>query len=41
MKLLVTASQINGLPVVTVHGGEDVAEVRDVIYNPEAGASSA
>ncbi len=32
-----TASQINGLPVVTVHGGEDVAEVRDVIYNPEAG----
>ncbi len=37
MKLLVTASQINGLPVVTVRGGEDVAEVRDVIYNPEAG----
>ncbi len=31
------ASQINGLPVVTVHGGEDVAEVRDVIYSPEAG----
>jgi uncharacterized protein YrrD len=23
--------------VVTVQGGEDVAEVRDVIYNPEAG----
>lgn len=37
MKLLMTASQINGLPVVTLHGGEDVAEVRDVIYNPEAG----
>ena len=37
MKLLMTASQINGLPVVTVRGGEDVAEVRDVIYNPEAG----
>ncbi len=37
MKLLVTASQINGLPVVTVREGEDVAEVRDVIYNPEAG----
>lgn len=36
-KLLVTASQINGLPVVTVPGGEDVAEVRDVIYSPEAG----
>ena len=32
-----TASQINGLPVVTVYGGEDVAEVRDVIYDPEAG----
>ena len=37
MSLLMTASQINGLPVVTVHGGDDVAEVRDVIYNPEAG----
>jgi uncharacterized protein YrrD len=37
MKLLVNASQINGLPVVTVHGGGDVAEVRDVIYSPEAG----
>ncbi|HVA08494.1 MAG TPA: PRC-barrel domain-containing protein [Acidimicrobiales bacterium] len=32
-----TASQISGLPVVTVGGGEDVAEVRDVIYSPEAG----
>lgn len=32
-----TASQINGLPVVTVTGGEDLAEVRDVIYNPRAG----
>ena len=37
MKLLMTASQIRGLPVVTVRGGEDVAEVRDVIYSPEAG----
>ncbi|HVA43363.1 MAG TPA: PRC-barrel domain-containing protein [Acidimicrobiales bacterium] len=37
MKLLMTASQIHGLPVVTVRGGEDVAEVRDVIYSPEAG----
>ncbi len=37
MKLLVTASRIRGLPVVTVRGGADVAEVRDVIYNPEAG----
>ena len=37
MTLLMTASQITGLPVVTVRGGEDVAEVRDVIYSPEAG----
>jgi uncharacterized protein YrrD len=37
MRLLMTASQIRGLPVVTVQGGEDVAEVRDVIYSPEAG----
>ncbi|MDQ1358441.1 MAG: hypothetical protein QOF20_222 [Acidimicrobiaceae bacterium] len=37
MKLLMMASTINGLPVVTVLGGEDVAEVRDVIYDPEAG----
>jgi uncharacterized protein YrrD len=37
MKLLMTASQIQGLPVVTVSGGEDVAEVRDVIYSPEEG----
>ena len=37
MNLLMTASQIRGLPVVTVQGGEDIAEVRDVIYSPEAG----
>ena len=37
MNLLVTASQIRGLPVVTVRSGEDIAEVRDVIYDPEAG----
>ncbi|HEX3540325.1 MAG TPA: PRC-barrel domain-containing protein [Acidimicrobiales bacterium] len=37
MTLLMTASEINGLPVVTVHGGEDVAEVRDVLYDPAAG----
>jgi len=37
VKLLMSASQINGLPVVTVRGGEDVAEVRDVIYSPEGG----
>jgi uncharacterized protein YrrD len=32
-----TASQIRGLPVVTVRGGEDIAEVRDLIYSPEEG----
>jgi uncharacterized protein YrrD len=37
MKLLVTGSAIRGLPVVTISGGEDVAEVRDLIYSPEAG----
>lgn len=37
MKILMTAAQIRGLPVVTVRGGEDIAEVRDVIYSPEAG----
>lgn len=37
MKLLMNASQIGGLPVVTIRGGEDVAEVRDVIYSPDAG----
>ena len=37
MRLLVTGSAIRGLPVVTIGGGEDVAEVRDVIYSPEAG----
>ena len=36
MRLLVTGSAIRGLPVVTIDG-EDVAEVRDVIYSPEAG----
>jgi len=37
MTLLMTASAITGLPVVTVRGGDDVAEVRDVIYDPSAG----
>jgi uncharacterized protein YrrD len=37
MKLLVTGSAIRGLPVVTIAGGEDVAEVRDLIYSPEVG----
>ncbi len=37
MRPLVTGSAIRGLPVVTIGGGEDVAEVRDLIYTPEAG----
>jgi uncharacterized protein YrrD len=37
VSVLVTGSAIRGLPVVTIDGGEDVAEVRDVIYSPEAG----
>lgn len=37
MRLLLTATQLIGLPVVTRRGGEDVAEVRDVIYSPDAG----
>jgi uncharacterized protein YrrD len=38
LTILMTAKGISGLPVVTVHGGADVAEVRDVIYTPEVGA---
>lgn len=37
MSVLLSGSAIRGLPVVTIGGGEDVAEVRDVIYSPEAG----
>lgn len=36
MSPLLTGSAIRALPVVTM-AGEDVAEVRDVIYSPEAG----
>ena len=35
--LLITGSQLRGLPVVTVRGGEDVAEIRDIICHSEAG----
>lgn len=31
------ATGVQGLPVVTIAGGEDMAEVRDVIYDPAAG----
>ncbi len=37
MKLLIAGSSIRGLPVVTIATGEDVAEVRDIIYRAEAG----
>jgi uncharacterized protein YrrD len=37
IRLLATGSSIRGLPVVTIDEGEDVAEVRDVIYDPQAG----
>src|SRR5438105_12165032 len=37
VNLVMTASQINGLPVVTIRGGDAIAEVRDVIYSPEEG----
>jgi uncharacterized protein YrrD len=37
MSLLMTANQVRGLPVVTVRGGEDIAEVRDLIYSAEQG----
>ena len=33
MKVLIKASKVIGLPVVTL-GGDDVAEVRDVVYDP-------
>ncbi len=37
MTVYLRTSEIIGLPVVTINGGEDVAEVRDVIYSSEAG----
>jgi uncharacterized protein YrrD len=37
MRTLLLASEVNGLPVVTITGGDDVAEVKDIIYSPEAG----
>ena len=35
--VLMRASEVGGLPVVTIAGGEDVAEVKDIIYSPELG----
>ena len=36
MKLLLRGTDIVGLPVVTV-AGDDIAEVRDVLFDPQAG----
>ena len=36
MKLLLRGTDIVGLPVVTL-GGEDIAEVRDVLFDAQAG----
>lgn len=32
MTLLLRATEVVGLPVVTIAGGEDIAEVKDVVY---------
>jgi uncharacterized protein YrrD len=37
MTLLMQAGDIIRLPVVTINGGEDVAEVKDVVYDPSVG----
>ena len=37
MNRLIKASEVMTLPVVTIDGGEDVAEVKDVIYGSEQG----
>lgn len=35
MTLLLRATDLIGKPVVTIDGGEDVAEVKDVVYDPD------
>src|SRR4051794_33169405 len=37
MSRLIKTSEVMGLPVVTIDGGEDVAEVKDVVYGSEEG----
>ncbi len=37
MSRLIKASEVMTLPVVTIDGGEDVAEVKDVVYGSEQG----
>ena len=36
MEALIAGTSIRGLPVVTITTGEDVAEVRDIVYRAEA-----
>lgn len=36
MRNVLRASDLIGLPVVSILSGEDVAEVRDVVYDSEA-----
>ena len=36
MTALVRAGDLVGRPVVTINGGDDIAEVKDVVYDPEA-----
>lgn len=37
MTLLLRTSEVVKLPVVTIRGGEDVGEVRDIVYSAEQG----
>jgi len=37
MSRLIKTSEVLGLPVVTIDGGEDVAEVKDIVYGSEEG----
>lgn len=37
MTMYLRTSEVIGLPVVTINGGGDVAEVRDVVYSSETG----
>jgi len=36
--LLLRGTDLNGLPVVSIDAGDAIADVRDVVYNPERGA---
>jgi len=36
MTLVMRASAMIGLPVVSINSGEDIAEIRDVVYDADA-----